>query len=84
MNKKTIYLAGGCFWGLQKYLDVIPGVLETQAGYANGRTENPTYEEVCYNNTGHAETVRTLFDADALSSVLTCFRCIMKRLIPHR
>ena len=56
MNR-TIYLAGGCFWGTQKYLDQIDGVLETEVGFANGCTEHPSYEEVCHNNTGHAETV---------------------------
>ena len=54
---KEIYLAGGCFWGLEKYISLIPGVVYTEVGYANGRTENPTYEEVKYENTGHAETV---------------------------
>ena len=54
---KTIYLAGGCFWGLQKYFDQFDGVLETEAGYANGPTEFPTYRDVCANS-GHAETVR--------------------------
>jgi len=39
-----IYLAGGCFWGTEKYLSSIRGVLSTQVGYANGKTENPTYE----------------------------------------
>jgi len=57
-----IYLAGGCFWGTEKYLSSIRGVLSTQVGYANGNTENPTYEEVCYKNTGHAETVRVVYD----------------------
>lgn len=61
-----IYLAGGCFWGLEKYLASIPGVLKTHVGYANGVTEHPTYEEVCYRNTGHAETVRVVYDADTL------------------
>jgi len=61
-----IYLAGGCFWGLEKYLASIRGVESTQTGYANGRTENPTYEEVCYNNTGHAETVRVVFDPQVM------------------
>ena len=61
-----IYLAGGCFWGMEKYVKVIRGVLSTQAGYANGKTENPTYEEVCYNNTGHAETVKVIYDAKIL------------------
>jgi len=61
-----IYLAGGCFWGTEKYLSSIRGVLSTQVGYANGNTENPTYEEVCRNNTGHAETVRVIYDPAVL------------------
>ncbi|WP_312354946.1 peptide-methionine (R)-S-oxide reductase MsrB [Aminipila sp.] len=61
-----IYLAGGCFWGTEKYLSLIPGVLSTQAGYANGNTEEPTYEEVCNRNTGHAETVRVVYDSEII------------------
>jgi peptide methionine sulfoxide reductase msrA/msrB len=57
-----IYLAGGCFWGAEKYIASIHGVLETQVGYANGTTENPAYEDVCLRNTGHAETVRAVYD----------------------
>jgi peptide methionine sulfoxide reductase msrA/msrB len=57
-----IYLAGGCFWGAEKYIGSIRGVLETQVGYANGKTENPTYEDVCRNDTGHAETVKVVYD----------------------
>lgn len=57
-----IYLAGGCFWGSEKFFSLIQGVLSTQVGYANGKTENPTYEEVCYQNTGHAEAVRVVYD----------------------
>ncbi|PWJ46997.1 peptide-methionine (R)-S-oxide reductase MsrB [Faecalicatena contorta] len=60
--KKEIYLAGGCFWGTEKYLQNIPGVLSTEVGYANGDTENPTYEEVCRKNTGHAEAVKVEYD----------------------
>lgn len=60
--KKEIYLAGGCFWGTEKYLENIPGVLSTEVGYANGDTENPTYEEVCRKNTGHAEAVKVEYD----------------------
>lgn len=67
MKRKEIYLAGGCFWGLEKYLGNIPGVLETEVGYANGKTKRPTYEEVCRQNTGHAETVRVVFDKEKLS-----------------
>lgn len=63
---KTIYLAGGCFWGVQAYMDKIPGILETEVGYANGNTENPSYEEVCKNNTGHAETVRVVYDPEII------------------
>ncbi len=61
-----IYLAGGCFWGVEKYIKLIRGVLDTQVGYANGKTENPTYEEVCRNNTGHAETVKVVYDPEVL------------------
>ena len=65
--KKTIFLAGGCFWGTQKYMDQIKGVCETEVGFANGNTVNPSYEEVCHNNTGHAETVRVIYDDAVLS-----------------
>ena len=58
---KEIYLAGGCFWGTEKYLKSLPGVKRTDVGYANGSTENPSYEDVCHRNTGHAETVRVLY-----------------------
>lgn len=61
-----LYLAGGCFWGMQRFLDQFPGVLETEVGYANGQTENPSYEQVC-RGSGHAETVRVRFDPAALS-----------------
>lgn len=65
MSDKTIYLAGGCFWGCQKYFDLLPGVRETEVGYANGPTANPSYEEVKH-HAGHAETVRVVYDAGAL------------------
>ncbi|MGI6193673.1 MAG: peptide-methionine (R)-S-oxide reductase MsrB [Christensenellales bacterium] len=61
-----IYLAGGCFWGTEKYIASIRGVLSTEVGYANGNTEHPTYEEVCTKNTGHAETVRVTYDPAVL------------------
>lgn len=61
-----IYLAGGCFWGMQKYISSVRGVLSTQVGYANGPTENPSYEEVC-RNSGHAETVRIQYDPEKVS-----------------
>jgi len=64
--KKIIYLAGGCFWGTEKYLQNIPGIISTEVGYANGNTVNPTYREVCYNNTGHAEAVKVEYDDDKI------------------
>ena len=57
-DKRTIYVAGGCFWGVEAYFKRVDGILATAVGYANGKTENPTYEEVCHNDTAHAETVR--------------------------
>lgn len=65
--EKIIYLAGGCFWGTQKYLDQIKGVVRTQVGFANGTTEAPSYEQVCHENTGHAETVCTVYDDAQIS-----------------
>ena len=64
-ENKTIYLAGGCFWGCQKYFDLLDGVVETEVGYANGPTANPTYAEV-KRHAGHAETVRVVYDPGTL------------------
>ena len=65
MSVLSIYLAGGCFWGTQKFFDQFPGVLGTQVGYANGPGANPSYQEVCASS-GHAETVRIDFDDELL------------------
>ena len=59
---KEIYLAGGCYWGVEKYVSNMKGVLETTVGFANGNTDHPTYEQVRYENTGHAETVKVVYD----------------------
>lgn len=63
---KSIYLAGGCFWGVQKFLDQFDGVVSTEVGYANGPENNPDYRDVC-NGSGHAETVKVLYDEDRIS-----------------
>ena len=65
-HTKTIYLAGGCFWGVEAYFQRIPGVVDAVSGYANGRTQNPSYEDVI-RGAGHAETVKVTYDADRLS-----------------
>ena len=65
---KTIYLAGGCFWGTQRFFDQFAGVIRTEVGYANGRTANPSYEDVCRRDTGHAETVKIEFDETVIST----------------
>ena len=66
-NLKEIYFAGGCFWGVEEYFSRIPGVYDAVSGYANGNTEPPTYEEVCSNTTGFAETVRVRYDPAVVS-----------------
>lgn len=60
-------LAGGCFWGVEHYLNQLPGVLKTESGYAGGSLEHPTYQQVCQGNTGHIETVRVVYDPTRIS-----------------
>ena len=55
-NKKVIYLAGGCFWGVEGYFKKLPGVYETEVGYANGKTDDTDYSKISV--TDHAETVK--------------------------
>lgn len=64
---QEIWLAGGCFWGMEKYLDGVHGVVQTDVGYANGHVENPTYQQVCAHTTGYAETVRVVYDPQVVS-----------------
>lgn len=67
MKIKDIYLAGGCFWGTEHYFKQVEGVVETEVGFANGHTENPTYEEVYTDETGYAETVHVKYDPEVVS-----------------
>ena len=71
----TIYLAGGCYWGVEKYMSNTPGVMETEVGFANGHVDAPAYAQVKKGDTGHAETVRVVYDADiiALDKLLRLF-----------
>ena len=58
-----IILGAGCFWGVQYYFDLLSdGIIETEVGYAGGLTDAPTYEQVCYENTGHAEVCKIVYD----------------------
>ncbi len=62
MTNKTIYLAGGCFWGTEHLFSLVPGVTDTEAGYANSIVTDPTYKEVCTGTTNAAETVKVVYD----------------------
>lgn len=66
--EKIIYLAGGCFWGVEKFFKMIKGVVDTQVGYANGNTANPSYEDVCKHGTNHAEVVKVTYDSDKITT----------------
>ena len=63
---KEIYLAGGCFWGVQLFFDQFHGVVSTEVGYANGPDTAPSYQDVC-RSSGHAETVRIRYDESRIS-----------------
>ena len=85
MAIQSIYLAGGCFWGTQKFFDQFAGVAGTQVGYANGQTSEPSYREVCAGS-GHAETVRIDFDEERipLEKLLDYFFTVIDPTAYHR
>lgn len=62
LKTDTAIFAGGCFWGVEYFMQRAPGVLTVESGYIGGDTDHPTYEEVCRKNTGHVEAVRVVFD----------------------
>lgn len=62
MDSEQITLGAGCFWGVEYVFRRVPGVTGAEVGYAGGRVKNPTYKQVCYENTGHAEVTRVTFD----------------------
>jgi peptide-methionine (S)-S-oxide reductase len=66
-GSEVAYLALGCFWGAERRFWQLDGVVSTAVGYQGGYTPNPTYEEVCTGRTGHAETVRVVFDPARVS-----------------
>ncbi len=78
---RRIYLAGGCYWGVEKYTASIPGVTDTEVGFANGHTVAPAYEQVRKGDTGHAETVRVDYD-DAVLPLCKLLRLFLRIIDP--
>lgn len=84
---KDIYLAGGCFWGLEKLMRSIPGIIDATSGYANGRTELiPNYELVCTGCTGYKETVRVVYEEEKvdLALILRAFFAVIDTTVKNR
>ena len=63
-TQQVIYLSGGCFWGVEAYISRLKGVNQTEVGYANGKTHDPTYESVCTGKTGHSECVKVTYNPE--------------------
>ena len=78
---KTIYLAGGCFWGTEHYMRQFEGVVETAVGYANGTLDNPSYQQVYTDQTGHVECVKVVYD-ETLVSLQTLCRMFFRSIDP--
>ena len=66
-STETAYFAGGCFWGVEYYFQNLKGVISTEVGFMGGTVPNPTFEQVYYENTGHAETLKVVFDPEIVS-----------------
>lgn len=71
---ETAFVAGGCFWGVEHFLQKVKGVVSTTVGYSGGVTDNPDYRSVSYKNTRHAETVKVVFDP-----TITSYEAILKK-----
>ena len=67
MSTEKATFGAGCFWGVEAVFRQIKGVKDAAVGYAGGKTENPTYEDVCSDETGHAEVVEVIFDPSEVS-----------------
>lgn len=66
-RRETATFGAGCFWGVQSRFDAMNGVISTEVGYMGGRTDDPTYEEVCREDTDHAEVVQVVFDPEVIA-----------------
>ncbi len=78
---KTIYFAGGCFWGTEHYMSQFDGVIETVVGYANGSLSDPSYEQVYTDQTGHVECVKVVYDEELICLATLC-RLFFKSIDP--
>ncbi|MBI2608171.1 MAG: peptide-methionine (S)-S-oxide reductase MsrA [Deltaproteobacteria bacterium] len=86
MSQEKVYFGAGCFWGVQSLFDELSGVIQTTVGYQGGHTHNPTYEDVCTDQTGHAEVVEVVYDSQKISfeKLLETFFKIHDPTTPHR
>ena len=66
-SSKKAYFAAGCFWGVEYLFQSLEGVSSTSVGYMNGKTDNPNYKSVCYEDTGHAEAVEIIYNPNTVS-----------------
>jgi methionine-S-sulfoxide reductase len=75
MKQETIVFGGGCFWCTEAVFKMLKGVISVESGYAGGQTKNPTYEQICNGDTGHAEVIKIEYDSEVigLETLLTVF-----------
>ena len=75
-NYKRVLFGAGCFWGVERKFWQLDGIWVTSVGYAGGNTQNPTYEDVCYKETGHVEVVEVVYDPEIIS-----FKSLLKSFL---